>query len=340
MTELTVSELAGKIGGQVKGDGSVRVSGIATLENAGPNDLSFLTKERYEEAAKATEAACVIVESADVIGNNACIIVPDAQLGYVKAMQLFAQERGEFDSSSEQPLIAESAVVDPRASVGPHTSIGARVTVGRDSKIGPNVTIGEDCKIGEDCDIHPGVVIYPKAELGNRVVIQANAVIGGPGFGYYIRQRPVLKIPQMGRVVIADDVEVGAGACIDRATLDTTYIGPRTKIDKLVYVGHNVRVEADVLIIGQSGIAGSATVKEGAELMGQVGIRGHTEVGPGARVLAKSFTFGDIEAGKTVGGIPAIQRSLWKAIIKSCMDLPDLFSRVEDLEKKLVEQLD
>ncbi|HTV76515.1 MAG TPA: UDP-3-O-(3-hydroxymyristoyl)glucosamine N-acyltransferase, partial [Candidatus Baltobacteraceae bacterium] len=232
-------------------------------------------------------------------------------------------------------VIAQSAQIDPAAHVGPHCVIGERVKIGARSVLLAGNFVGDDSKIGDDAGIFPNVTIYPRTEIGNRVRIHANSVIGADGFGYVQDGGVHRKIPQIGTVVIGDDVEIGAGVTIDRGALGPTVIGRGTKIDNLVQVGHNVEIGEHSLLCGQAGIAGSSKLGNYVVIAGQAGIAGHLKIGNQATVTSKSGVMNDVPDGEKWFGIPAQPDKEMKRQIIAQRQLPELLKRVAELEKKL-----
>lgn len=330
---LTAAEVAEAVGGRLRGDGTRRLTGLAALDAAGPEQLSFLAKAAYRGQAEASRAGCILVGSDEQLPGRDVIACADPYRAFAVALRAFHPER------SREPGVAGTASVSDAAELGEGVSVGPGAVVERGARIGARsavlagAVVGSGCRVGEDCVLHPKVVLYPGTELGDRVAVHAGAVLGSDGFGYASGPDGHYKIVHVGRVVVEDDCEIGAGSCIDRAVLGETRIGAGTKIDNLVQVAHNVRVGAGSILVSQSGISGSSTLGRGCVVAGQSGVAGHLSLGDGARVGAKSAVYDDVPAGETVTGIPAIPHARWKRLAASLGRLPDLLRRVRRLEK-------
>lgn len=305
---LTADAIAHLVGGELRGDGTVRVSAVAPLDRAGGGDLTFLAAARYAPLFSRTQAGAALVspELAEEPGAvRARIVVAKPHEAMLRVLPEL------YVSPARAPGVHSSAVIGRGAALGREVSLGENVVIGRDVVVGDRVTLGAGCvigdeaRIGDDTQIFAGVTVYSRARIGRRVIIHAGARIGSDGFGYVFRDGAHQKIPHVGRCVVSDDVEIGANTTIDRGSIDDTIIGPGTKIDNLVHVGHNVRIGALCLIMAQVGIAGSTHVEDGAILAGQVGLAGHVTVGKGARVAGRAGVFGDVPAGETWSGYPA-----------------------------------
>lgn len=329
---LTVAELARAVGGTVRGDGHVRLQGMAPLQAASASEAAFLARGDYLAAAESSAAGCVIVGSGEALPGRTVIVAADPYRAFALAMRAFHPE------PSREPGAHPSAVVHPEASLGAGAHVGPLAVIGRGASIGARSAVlagsvvGEDVVMGEDCLIHPGAVLYPQVVLGHRVTVHARAVIGSDGFGYSSGADGHVKIHHAGRVRIGDDVEIGAGTCIDRGAMGDTVIGPGTKIDNLVQVGHNVVVGEGCLLVAQSGISGSTSLGDGVVLAGQSGIAGHLVIASRVRIAAKSAVLQDVAEGETVGGIPAIPLATWKKAALLFQRLPDAWRRLRRLE--------
>ena len=286
----------------------MRVSSVAPLDRARADDLTFLAAARYAPLFSSTGAGAALVspELADqASGVRARIVVAQPHEAMLRVLpELYA-------IPARHPGVHGTAVIGRGATIGREASLGAHVVIGEGATLGDRVTIdaasvvGDGAHIGDDTRLFSSVTVYPRARIGRRVMIHSGARIGSDGFGYVFRDGTHQKIPHVGRCVIGDDVEIGANTTIDRGSIDDTVVGPGTKIDNLVHVGHNVRIGALCLIMAQVGIAGSTHIEDGAILAGQVGLAGHLTVGKGARVGAQAGVFGDVPAGETWSGYPA-----------------------------------
>jgi UDP-3-O-[3-hydroxymyristoyl] glucosamine N-acyltransferase len=331
-----VRELAELVGGKVEGDGSVSVSGVAGIDQAGPGQVTVFSDARYESFLSSTRASAVIRA-----GTTGCalpsIVVEKPQLAFVKVLALFAR----FTDAETSPGAHPKAVVDPTARIGEGVSIGPFCWVGREARIGagtrilPGSFVGDRVIVGEDCLIYPNVTIRESCEIGDRVILHPGVVIGADGFGFAWDGERHLKIPQIGRVVVEDDVEIGANSAVDRATTAVTRVCRGTKIDNLVQVGHNCIVGKHSVLSGQTGLAGSTVLGEGVLVGGQTGFMGHINVGDGVVIGAQSGVTKSIPPGITISGFPAREHGLARRIHACVSRLPELFQRVRALENEL-----
>ena len=327
------AEVARAVGGVVRGSGDRRLSGIRTLEEAGEGDLSFLASARYRDRAQASRAGSILCTPADRLDGRDRIEVEDAYYALSKALRLFYPEAPPPAGVDPRAAVAADAMLAPDVSVGPFAVIGARCRIGAGVVIGAGAVVGDDAEIGAGSVLHPRAVLYHRCRLGARVVIHAGAVIGADGFGYAFHEGVHHKVPQVGNVVIEDDVEVGAGATIDRGALGSTVIGAGSKIDNLVMIAHNVVVGPGSILVAQSGVAGSTRLGKGVVIAGQAGVAGHLSVGDGARVAAKSAVLQDLPAGVTAAGIPAIPLPAWRRAQAAFARLPEILQRLRRLER-------
>ncbi len=318
----------------MRGDASRSVASIRPLDEAGPEDLSFITHPRYRRAAASSRAAGLLAGERERLPGQNLIIVANPYAALAAAMGLF------FPSEKHEPGISPRAVVEEGVRLGDGVAIGPCAVVGRRSILGrrvvlmPGVILGEDVRIGDDSILHPGVVVYPRSVLGARVVVHAGSVLGSDGFGYAEQEGARTKIPQVGNVVIEDDVEIGACTTIDRATLGSTLIERGTKIDNLVQVAHNVVIGEGSILVAQSGVAGSTRLGRRVILAGQAGVAGHLTLGEGAIVGAKSAALRDVPPGAFVLGHPAVDHRTWKRGQAILARLPDLLRRVASITGK------
>jgi UDP-3-O-[3-hydroxymyristoyl] glucosamine N-acyltransferase len=341
LTIMKLSELAAQTGAICSSsDSDLEIAGAAGLDQAEPGQVTFLSNPRYTSRVKTTGASAIYVgESVEVARADLAVLrAKDPYLAYTRALILF-HPATPFESS-----VHPSAVIDPTAQIGDGVFIAAHVVIGRNAEIGarvrlnPNVTIYDNVTIGDDSEIHSGVAIRENSVLGERVIVHNNAVIGSDGFGFAKdEERRWLKIPQTGRVVIEDDVEIGAGTTIDKASTGETRIKRGAKLDNLVQIGHSCAVGEDALLCAQVGMAGSSRVGDRVILTGQVGIGGHITVGDDAILYPQSGVPNDVGAGEVLVGTPAFEVSaFWRAIavFKKLGDVP---KRIRGLEKRLDE---
>ena len=305
---ITAEAIAALVSGELIGDGSVSVTGVAPLDRAEANHISILSSAKYEPMLASTRAGVVLIdpEFRDAAGKPAARIIVKQPLE--KLLSLLPRL---YPETRQQPGIASTARIGKGALLGGNVSIGEYAIIGTNARLGEDVVVDPHCVIGADATIGDGsrlwshVTIYPGARLGARALIHSGARIGSDGFGYVFREDAHQKIRHVGRCIVGDDVEVGANTTIDRGSIDDTVIGNGTKIDNLVHIAHNVRIGENCLIMAQVGIAGSVTVGDGAILAGQAGISGHISIGVGSRIAAQAGVFGDIPAGETWSGYPA-----------------------------------
>jgi UDP-3-O-[3-hydroxymyristoyl] glucosamine N-acyltransferase len=312
--------------------------GAAGLNEAGPGQVTFLSNPRYTTRVKATHAAAIYAAE-NVEFDRADIAVlraKDPYLAYTRALRLFHPE------PCFAAIIHPAAVVDPTATIANGVAIGAAAVIGKRVQIGegvrifPNATIYDDVLIGKDSVIHSGVALRERTQLGERVIVHNNSVIGCDGFGYAKdEERRWLKIPQSGRVVLEDDVEIGAGTTIDRASVGETRIGRGTKIDNLVQIGHSCTIGEDSLLCAQVGLAGSSHIGDRVVLAGQAGVAGHLTIGDDAVLTAKSATSHDVPAGKMISGIPAFDNRDWLRSTAAFRRLGEMQRTLRTLEKRL-----
>jgi len=335
---MKLSELARLTGARVEGvTDEVEITGAAGLDEASEGHVTFLANPRYTPRVNTTRASAVYLsEDAKTERQIAVLRVKDPYLAYTRALRIFHPE------AELKPFIHPSAVIDPtariaaRVAVGACTVIGKNVFVGDDVCIHPNVTVYEDVTIGRGSVIHSGVALRERTVVGERVIIHNNAVIGCDGFGYAKdEQKRWLKIPQTGRVVIEDDVEIGAGTTIDRASVGESRIGRGSKLDNLVQVGHSCTVGEDTLLCAQVGLAGTSHIGSRVILAGQAGVAGHLTIGDDVVLTAKSATSHDVPAGKVISGIPAFDNRDWLRATAAFRRLGEIQRTVRDLERRI-----
>ncbi|PYM17035.1 MAG: UDP-3-O-(3-hydroxymyristoyl)glucosamine N-acyltransferase [Candidatus Rokuibacteriota bacterium] len=332
---LSLGAIAEKLGLTVDGDPGRTVSGVAPLESAGPEHISFLTDLRYRERARVSRAGAFLTPL-DVTGLPAPTLRSEKpQHALIDLVLLFHPPVRHAPGVHPSAIVAADARVHDTASIGALTVVEAGAVIGAGVRLHPLVYIGPDVDVGDDSEIHAHVVVREGARIGRRAIIHGGAVIGSDGFGYASGADGHRKIPQVGTVVLEDDVEIGANTTIDRGTLGTTIVRRGTKIDNLVQVGHNVEIGEHVILVAQVGISGSSRIGHGAVLAGQVGVADHVAIGDGAMIGAQSGIHADIAAGDKVLGSPARSLTLAKRILLSEGHLPELVRRVRELERRL-----
>jgi len=339
---FTVAELAARVGGEAAGDLAAVIDRVAPLEDAGPGAVSFFSNKKYRAAFEASRAAAVIVEPGeDVPAGRTVIRCANPYLAFAKASTLFNPPRRAVPGIAPQAFVHPTATVDASAEVMPLASVGPGASVGPRTILHPGVHVGEGARIGADCTLYPNVVVRDGCVVGDRVILQPGCVLGSDGFGFAFDMEGEgagprhYKVPQVGNVVVEDDVEIGANTTVDRAALGSTVIGRGTKIDNLVMIAHNVQVGPLSIIVSQVGVSGSTKLGMGVVLGGQVGITGHLNIGDGAKIAAQSGVMNDVEAGAVILGSPARPRAEAMRIYASLSRLPELVKQVRELEKQL-----
>lgn len=336
MTSYALEELARLVGGEVIGERGIEITGVAGIKEAREGEITFLANPKYDSYLSTTRASAVI---ADRNGDSPkpIIRVANPYLAFLKVMSLFTGP-----STEKRPRgIHPTAIVSPDAALGADISIGAYAYIGEGATIGdrttvlPLVCISDEAKIGEDCLIYPHVTVRERCEIGNRVIIHSGTVIGSDGFGYAKDGDVNRKIPQIGIVRIEDDVEIGANTAIDRATTDVTLIRRGAKIDNLVQIAHNVVVGEDSILAAQVGVSGSTHLGKNVVLAGQAGLVGHITIGDNAMVGAQGGVTKSVPANTAVSGYPAREHALARKIYALIARLPELFSEVKSLAKRV-----
>lgn len=337
---LTLAELAKVAGGVVRGPATVRVRAVAGVREAGPDEITWVSHEKYAGRLAGSRAGAVVVSAQFGETPMPAILCEDAELGIARILAALAP-----DVPRPAAGVHPSAVVDASATIGEGAAIGPLCVVGANASIGNGTVlhgqafVGANTVLGESCELWPGVVVRERCRLGNRVVLHPNVVIGSDGFGYRFSKTRHEKIPQTGTVEIEDDVEVGAGSCVDRAKFGATRIGRGTKIDNLVQIAHNVQIGPNCVLVAQVGIAGSASIGGMVVLGGKVGVRDHVELSDGVQAAACCCISKDVPAGTVVNGIPAVPNAQYLREQAQVRRLPewsrvlkDLLKRVERLE--------
>jgi UDP-3-O-[3-hydroxymyristoyl] glucosamine N-acyltransferase len=331
----TAAEIAQQIGGEVLGDPALVLEGFAPADRAQSKDLTFAENESYFLRADLSAAAAVIVDGPFQSTHKTLIRVPNARVAFAKVLPLFFPEPTFAPGVHPTALVAASAHIDPTAHIGPNCVIGAKARVGARSVLQALNHIGANCQLGDDVNLFPNVTLYPGTEVGHRVRIHSGTVVGSDGFGYVFDNGIHRKVPQIGNVIIRDDVEIGANVTIDRGALGPTVIGKGTKIDNLVQIAHNVTLGEHCLIVSQVGIAGSTKLGSYVILAGQVGVAGHLKIGNRVSVGAQSGIMHNIPDGEKWIWTPAQPDRQAKRQMIALQQLPELLRRVHELEKKL-----
>ncbi|MCG3179901.1 MAG: UDP-3-O-acylglucosamine N-acyltransferase [Phycisphaerae bacterium] len=334
---FTLGEIAGRIGGRVVGDESARITGVAPLRQAGAGDISFLAsdKRRYLDDLAAGRATAVVLADPALAPGRHCVVVDDPVAAFDQILAMFPTPRDVPAGVSPAAHVDPSAKLAEGVCVGPGAVIQSGCQVGAGTVIWSSVFVGRDCRIGGDCVLHPGVVLREQTELGDRVVIHSNSTLGADGFGYRQAGGRHVKVPQVGRVVVGDDVEIGANVCIDRAKCGATTVGSGTKIDNLCQIAHNVQIGEHCLIMSHTGIAGATELGRYVVLAGNVGVRDNIRLGDQAVVAACACVSSDIEPGQVWGGIPAHDQRQAAREYVAIRKLPEMLKQVQQMARKL-----
>jgi UDP-3-O-[3-hydroxymyristoyl] glucosamine N-acyltransferase len=333
---MKLREIAQTLGCELAGDGELEITGVAGLEEAGPSDLTFLSNPKYARKVESTRAGAIIVGREVGPPQRLSALVSDnPYLDFARALELFYRPPRPAPGVHPTAVIAPSATVGEGASIGPYAVIGERVRLGRNALLHAHVTLYEGAEIGDDFTAHSHAVVREFCRIGHRVILQNGVVVGADGYGFARRaDGSHHKIPQAGIVVIEDDAEIQAHACIDRAAVGETRIGRGSKIDNLVQIGHACRVGANAIICAQAGVAGSTTLGDNVVLAGQVGIINHLHIGDGVQVTAQSGVGHDVPAGQKISGSPAFDNSQWLRAVSVFQKLPELYRRLRAMERE------
>lgn len=339
---LTVAQLAHACGATLQGgDPSRSVRAAGNLQDAGPDQVAYLTDPRYAEHLPRTQAAAVFLKTdtqhpAPPVGT-AVLYHADPEIAFLNALKLLHPETPEKPGVDPHACVEDGARVHPNAYVGPFAVVRTGAEVGDACWVFAGAYVGRGCRLGAGCRLYPHAVLYDGVELGAGVIIHSGTVIGADGFGYKFRGGRHVKVPQVGTVRIDAQAEIGANSAIDRAALGVTVVGEGTKIDNLVQVGHGAKLGKHVILCGQAGLAGSTELKDYAVLGANAGVADHLTIGMGAKIGAKSGVAQDVPAGAEVWGLPASERRIAWRQIAAIRKLPDLMDRIRELEARIAE---
>jgi UDP-3-O-[3-hydroxymyristoyl] glucosamine N-acyltransferase len=337
---ITLKELAEFCNAQiVGGDASTAITSAADIKSAQAGQVTQLTNSRYAQYINNSPAsACFIAEGfkvENVPESMALLVCADPEISFIKALDLLHPATVYTPQISPQAVLESNVVLGDKVYIGPYAVIGENANIGDGAVILAGAYIGKRVKIGKNCKIYPYAVIYDEVVLGDNVTIHSGAIIGADGFGYKFRNYVHVKVPQVGNVVIDDNVEIGANTCVDRGALGSTVIGAGSKIDNLVQIGHNNKVGKNVIMCGLTGVSGSCTIEDYAILAGSSGVADHVTIGQGAVVMARSGVAGNVKAGAQVFGSPAKdKKTAYKEQI-AISKLPELLKKVKMLEEKI-----
>lgn len=333
----TVAELAVYLGGVVEGDGTVLISGLGTLESAGSKEITFLANPKYATKVAETSAGAVLMAPGGDRYGRTAIFVANPYLGFAKLLTLFYTAPHESLGVFQGANVSDTATIGEGASIYPGVCIGKNVVVGSRTVLYPGVVLYDNVVVGDDCILHANSVVRERCRIGNRCIIQPGAVIGSDGFGYAPDGSGYYRIPQIGIVLLEDDVEIGANSCVDRAAIEVTRIARGTKLDNLVQIAHNCQIGEDCMIVSQVGVSGSAKIGNHVTLAGQVGVAGHLTIGDNVMVGAQSGVPSSLPPNGIYSGSPTMPHREW---LKSSMvfpRLPEIKKTVSALEKRVAE---
>ena len=334
--KLTLGRIADTVKGELVGDPGIVITGISGIKEAQKGDITFLANSKYQRLMKITRASAIITSRDLMDSDKPLIITTNPSLAFSKVIELVAPNHiGYPKGIHPRAVISKNAKVGKNVSVGPNAIIEKNTSIGDNTVIYGGCYIGSFATVGEDCLIYPNVTIRERVEIGSRVIIHSGTVIGSDGFGFATVRGVQKKIPQIGTVVIEDDVEIGANVTIDRARFDKTVIGKGTKIDNLVQIAHNVIIGKNCIIVAQAGISGSTTIGKGVILAGQAGLVGHITVGDGAIVAAQAGVTKSVSRGTKVSGYPAKPHRIAKRVNACVQRLPEMYHKVKELEEKI-----
>lgn len=328
-----LSEIAALLGLELRGE-DCEISGLNTLEAAGADEVSFLANPKYVDKLASTQAAAVIVDASYADHVNVALVSKNPYFDFGRALALFARPQGSFEGISDRAFvhpdatIGEGCIIYPNVYVAPHACIGSGV------QLFPGCYIGERAVIGDDCVLYPNVSIMADVRVGSDCILHAGVVLGADGFGFARTEHGIQKIPQIGTVIIGNDVEIGANTTIDRSVLGATRVGDGTKIDNLVMLGHNVEVGRDCIIVSQVGVSGSTKIGNNVTIAGQTGIAGHLNIGSNVVIGPQAGVPKDIPANQTVGGSPAVDKGTYMRTMSVMPKLPNMYKRLGKLEKE------
>lgn len=335
---LSLRELAAQLDAEVRGDALHTLSGVASLAHAGPTHLSFVLAPKYLSEALASRAGALVTDAAlaERLAGRNCLVVARPHVQFAKAIDLFHPEPPVTPGVHPTAAIHPDAMLEADVAIGPQATVGAGARIGARSRIGPGCWIGEDVEMGEDCRLYGRVSLYPGCRLGHRVMLHAGCVIGADGFGLAWDGDHWRKVSQIGRVIVGDDVEIGANTTVDRGALDDTVIEEGVKLDNLIQVAHNVRIGAHTAIAGCVGIAGSTRIGSHCQIGGAAMIIGHLEIADRVVISAGTFVAKDIrDAGTYTSVQPLMPHAEWKRNAALLRHLDDMHGRLKTLERRV-----
>jgi UDP-3-O-[3-hydroxymyristoyl] glucosamine N-acyltransferase len=335
---LKLQDIAAHLECRLEGDGSIEIRGVAGIEDAVAGDLTFFANPKYASALRSTQASAAILGETAEPAPCAMLRARHPYLAFAQAVALFADPWRPAPGVHPLAWVGDGVTLGADVSVGPFAAVADGTRIGARTIVHAHVTVGRQVEIGDDCVVHARVSIRERVRIGHRVVLQDGAVIGSDGFGFARRPDGThQKIPQIGSIVIEDDVEIGANAAIDRPAVGETRVGAGTKIDNLVQIAHGVTIGRNVLLAAQVGVAGSVTIEDDVTLAGQVGVAGHITLGRGVVATAQTGIPNSVEPGTFVSGYPAIPNRDWLRSSAVFRKLPELKKLVAELERRIRE---
>ena len=333
---VRLADLGEFLGRPIEGPPDTPIDGVAALDQAGPGDLAFVRSLQWAADLNRTRAGAVLLPEGLERRGIPAIRSPHPSLDFARAARHLVPAKRPAAGLNPAAVVDPSAEIAPGASIGPSVTVGAQSRIGSGTSLHPGVQIYPDVRVGQDCEIHSGAVLREGTELGDRVIVHAGAVLGGEGFGFVSdEQNARVRTPQLGGLVIEDDVEIGANTTIDRGSLGLTRVRRGAKIDNLVQIGHNCDIGEDAIIVAQSGLSGGTQVGHAAVFMAQAGSAGHLTVGDGAFVGARAGLHKDVSSGARVFGSPALEERAWHRAMAALTRLPDLMRRFRAVERQL-----
>lgn len=342
--EFTAAQIANFIDGKIIGDENAIITGVAPVESAQEGQLTFIAQEKFAEFLESTDASVVIAsENLLAEGRNykpAVIVVEDAYLSFQVLMNLYQEMKGRKTGIEEGSFFHETAQIGGEVYIGAFTYVSEKAKIGDGTQIFPHVYVGKNAKIGKNCIIHSGARIYDHCVIGDNCIIHSNTVIGSDGFGFQPTESGFKKIPQLGNVVLEDDVEIGSNCSIDRGTIGSTIIGKGTKVDNLIQIAHNVKIGQHNVIAAQAGIAGSTIIGDWNQIGGQAGIVGHIKIGNQVKIQAQSGVNNNVEDREIIYGSPAIPAGDFRRNYVHFRNLTEIVKRLNNLENNSKPEFD
>jgi UDP-3-O-[3-hydroxymyristoyl] glucosamine N-acyltransferase len=334
----SLGELAELVGGRVSGDPSISICDVASLDSAGSGEITFLANSRLRSLLDRSQASAIVV-TPDLAGtlDKPLLLVANPYLAFARLLTFFRVPAFEPHGVSPGADIHPEADIAEKVTISPGCVVGAGARVAEGTILHPNVVLYPGAIVGRDCILHSGAIVREGCQLGDRVILQPNSVVGSDGFGFAPDGDAYCKIPQVGRVIVEEDVEIGASSAVDRGTLGDTRIGRGTKIDNLVQVAHNVQIGANCILVSQSGIAGSTRIGEHCTFGGQAAVAGHLKVGNHVTIAGRGGVTNDVADGASLAGVPAVPHRDWLKASASLVHLPGLRRDVSKLKQKLAE---